>query len=65
MILNNKLNITHQVEFATTAADDKRLKQGTQVFGKDYFGELLDRVRSILSCESLSKNFWVTKPKNA
>ncbi len=27
--------------------DDERLKQGTQVFGKDYFRELLDRVRSI------------------
>ncbi len=34
MILDNKLNITHQVEFATTAADEERLKQGTQVFGK-------------------------------
>ena len=31
--------------------DDKRLKQGTQVFGKDYFRELLDRVRSIRASE--------------
>ena len=28
--------------------DDDRLKQGTAVFGKDYFRELLDRVRSCL-----------------
>jgi hypothetical protein len=27
--------------------DDERLKQGESVFGKDYFRELLDRVRSI------------------
>ena len=27
--------------------DDERLKQGTAVFGKDYFRELLERVRSI------------------
>ena len=31
--------------------DDERLKQGTQVFGKDYFRELLDRVRSIRASE--------------
>lgn len=29
------------------AMDDERLKQGTAVFGKDYFRELLERVRSI------------------
>ena len=29
--------------------DDERLKQGTAVFGKDYFRELLERVRSIRS----------------
>ncbi len=28
------------------AMDDERLKQGTAVFGKDYFRELLERVRS-------------------
>lgn len=31
--------------------DDDRLKQGTAVFGKDYFRELLDRVRSIRASE--------------
>lgn len=31
--------------------DDERLKQGTTVFGKDYFRELLDRVRSIRASE--------------
>ena len=33
------------------AMDDERLKQGTQVFGKDYFDELLERVRSIRASE--------------
>ena len=27
--------------------DDDRLKQGESIFGKDYFRELLERVRSI------------------
>ncbi len=31
--------------------DDKRLKQGETVFGKDYFKELLERVRSIRASE--------------
>ena len=31
--------------------DDERLKQGTAVFGKDYFRELLERVRSIRTSE--------------
>ncbi len=31
--------------------DDNRLKQGETVFGKDYFRELLDRVRSIRASE--------------
>ena len=31
--------------------DDDRLKQGTAVFGKDYFRELLERVRSIRTSE--------------
>ena len=31
--------------------DDDRLKQGTAVFGKDYFRELLERVRSIRASE--------------
>ena len=33
------------------ALDDDRLKQGTAVFGKDYFRELLERVRSIRTSE--------------
>jgi len=31
--------------------DDERLKQGEKVFGKDYFKELLERVRSIRASE--------------
>lgn len=31
--------------------DDERLKQGTTAFGKDYFKELLERVRSIRASE--------------
>ena len=31
--------------------DDERLKQGTKLFGKDYFKELLERVRSIRASE--------------
>lgn len=31
--------------------DDERLKQGGEVFGKDYFRELLERVRSIRASE--------------
>ena len=31
--------------------DDKRLKQGEAIFGKDYFRELLERVRSIRTSE--------------
>jgi len=33
------------------ALDDERLKQGKTLFGKDYFRELLDRVRSIRASE--------------
>lgn len=33
------------------ALDDNRLKQGTAVFGKDYFRELLERIRSIRASE--------------
>src|SRR6056297_2423567 len=33
------------------AIDDDRLKQGENVFGKDYFRELLERVRSIRASE--------------
>jgi len=31
--------------------DDERLKQGKQVFGKDYFDELLERIREIRAGE--------------
>ncbi|MFN3998589.1 virulence RhuM family protein [Algoriphagus sp.] len=31
--------------------DDQRLKQGKQIFGKDYFDELLERIREIRSSE--------------
>ena len=33
------------------AMDDERLKQGTALFGKDYFRELLEKVRSIRASE--------------
>ena len=33
------------------AIDDERLKQGNAVFGKDYFRELLERIRSIRTSE--------------
>ena len=33
------------------AMDDERLKQGKTLFGKDYFRELLERVRSIRASE--------------
>lgn len=33
------------------ALDEERLKQGTAVFGKDYFRELLEKVRSIRASE--------------
>ena len=40
-------------EFITKgfAMDDERLKQGKQVFGKDYFDELLERIREIRASE--------------
>lgn len=33
------------------AMDDNRLKQGSEIFGQDYFRELLERVRSIRASE--------------
>jgi hypothetical protein len=33
------------------AIDDERLKQGTKVFGKDYFDELLEKIREIRASE--------------
>ncbi|MCQ9636878.1 virulence RhuM family protein [Chryseobacterium sp. WG14] len=35
------------------ALDDERLKQGNKMFGKDYFAELLERIREIRSSERL------------
>lgn len=35
------------------ALDDERLKQGKQVFGKDYFAELLERIREIRASERM------------
>lgn len=36
--------------------DDERLKQGNAVFGKDYFRELLERIRSIRTSERRIRN---------
>ncbi|GEM_PF-4233017 len=43
--------------------DDERLKQGNAVFGKDYFKELLERVRSIrvLGIQALRYSRWQWK----
>jgi len=35
------------------ALDDERLKQGKELFGKDYFAELLERIREIRASERL------------
>jgi hypothetical protein len=35
------------------ALDDDRLKQGSELFGKDYFDELLERIREIRASERL------------
>lgn len=37
------------------AMDDERLKQGKSAFGKDYFRELLEQVRSIRASEQAKK----------
>lgn len=37
------------------ALDDERLKQGSRLFGKDYFDELLERIRKIRTSERM---FW-------
>lgn len=44
------------------ALDDERLKQGENVFGKDYFRELLERIRSIRASERriITKDFFAT-----
>ena len=43
--------ILHEYIKKGFAMDDERLKQGTAVFGKDYFRELLERIRSIRASE--------------
>lgn len=43
--------ILHEYIKKRFVMDDERLKQGTAVFGKDYFRELLERVRSIRASE--------------
>lgn len=57
----NSIRATHFRIWATSilkdymikgfAMDDERLKQGKTAFGKDYFKELLERVRSIRASE--------------
>lgn len=57
----NSIQATHFRQWATQTLkqyiikgfvlDDKRLKQGETTFGKDYFHELLERVRSIRASE--------------
>ena len=57
----NSLKATRFRQWATTilreymikgfVLDDERLKQGEKVFGRDYFKELLERVRSIRASE--------------
>lgn len=44
-------NILKEYMIKGFAMDDERLKQGKTVFGKDYFRELLERVRSIRASE--------------
>ena len=41
--------------------DDERLKQGNAVFGKDYFRELLERIRSIRTSERRIWQVWLVK----
>lgn len=57
----NSIRATHFRKWATSvlkeymikgfAIDDERLKQGKTAFGKDYFKELLERIRSIRASE--------------
>lgn len=44
-------NVLKEYVIKGFAMDDERLKQGKEVFGKDYFKELLERVRSIRASE--------------
>lgn len=44
-------NILREYIIKGFAMDDERLKQGETVFGKDYFREVLERIRSIRTSE--------------
>lgn len=44
-------NVLKEYMIKGFALDDERLKQGKAAFGKDYFKELLERVRSIRASE--------------
>lgn len=44
-------NVLREYIIKGFAMDDERLKQGGEIFGKDYFRELLERVRSIRASE--------------
>ena len=44
-------NILQEYMIKGFALDDERLKQGKQLFGKDYFDELLERIREIRASE--------------
>ena len=44
-------NILQEFMIKGFALDDERLKQGKQLFGKDYFDELLERIREIRASE--------------
>lgn len=44
-------NILKEYLIKGFAIDDERLKQGTKIFGKDYFDELLEKIREIRASE--------------
>jgi len=46
-------NVLREYLIKGFALDDERLKQGNQLFGKDYFAELLERIREIRASERL------------
>lgn len=44
-------NVLREFILKGFALDDERLKQGNKIFGKDYFDELLERIREIRASE--------------
>ena len=46
-------NVLKEYMIKGFAMDDERLKQGTDLFGKNYFKELLERIRDIRSSEKV------------